>query len=62
MHTPGTLPLESLRPEAGASPTHDVQIQHEVEIAGIALGVLVRLTRHAGMMSGHSHGYCQYYW
>ena len=49
MHAAGSAPLESTVPGGNDKPADsEVQRQHEVEIAGIALAALVRLTRHAG--------------
>lgn len=49
MHAAGAQPLEiAASPHEAAPSDPNVQRRHEVEVAGIALAVLVRLTRHAG--------------
>ena len=46
---PGVLPLEPPTAEAEGPQGDEIHVRHEIEIAGIALAALVRLTRHAGI-------------
>ena len=56
MHAAGVQPLEIATSSHEAAPSDpNVQRRHEVEVAGIALAVLVRLTRHAGDCPHSSH-------